>query len=256
MSGMLNELVALVAPPRCAACGAPGRRAADVLCGACRRALPWLAHRRCCPRCALPLPHATRCPARDAPFDAAWSAVAYEGAARDAMHALKFSAARPLAEVMAAQIAANAPAALLQAGAEGSVARLRAAADGPATRRDRAEEGRAALAIVAVPAHPVRRRTRGFDPAELLARALARKTGLRPARALRRSAAPSRQLGASREARREAARLGFAARGPAPRNVILVDDVYTTGATLSACALALKQAGAERVVAITWARAL
>jgi ComF family protein len=224
---MLAELVALAVPPRCAACRAPGRRAADVLCGACRRALPWLA-RPCCARCALPLPHVRSCPARAAPFDAAWSAVAYDGVAREAMHALKFSAARPLASVMAAQIAANVPAALLRDGA----------------------------VIVAVPAHPARRRTRGFDPAELLARALARRTGIALADALRRGGAPSRQLGASRDVRRELGRLGFAARGPAPRDVVLVDDVHTTGATLATCARALRDAGAERVLALTWARTL
>ena len=69
-------------------------------------------------------------------------------------------------------------------------------------------------------------------------------------------AAASRQLGADRETRRAAGRLGFEARGPAPRHAILVDDVHTTGATLSACARALKGAGAERVAALTWARTL
>ena len=256
------ELVALVVPPRCAACRAPGRRASDVLCGACRRALPWLAQEECCPRCALPLPHAASCPARDAPFDAAWSAVAYEGVARDAMHALKFSAARPLAEVMAAQIAANAPAALLPgeasrgAASRGALARTLA---GPAAGWTSAfiEPPVADLALVAVPAHPVRRRTRGFDPAELLARALAQTN--RPAARPRADAAartPKRQLGADRETRRATGRLRFEARGPAPRHAILVDDVHTTGATLSACAQALKDAGAQHVVALTWARTL
>jgi predicted amidophosphoribosyltransferase len=129
---------------------------------------------------------------------------------------------------MAAQIAANAPAVLL-----------------PSEGTD-----------VAVPAHPGRRRTRGFDPPELLARALARRTGLALAQPLRRSAGSSRQLGASRAARLEAGRRGFEARGPAPRTAILVDDVHTTGATLNACATALREAGAERVVALTWARTL
>jgi predicted amidophosphoribosyltransferase len=112
------------------------------------------------------------------------------------------------------------------------------------------------VALVAVPPHPTRRRTRGFDPAELLARALASRTGLPLARALRRSAAGQRQLGASRDERRAQGRLGFEARGPAPRTAILVDDVHTTGATLGACAQALKAAGARRVVALTWARTL
>ena len=227
----LPEVVALVVPPRCAACGRPGRRAADVLCASCRRGLPWLAA-PCCRRCALPLPppHARhRCPARDAAFDAAWAAVAYEGAAREAMHALKFAAARPLARVMAAQIAAGAPAHLL--------------AD-------------PAIVLVAVPPHPRRRRARGFDPAELIALALARRTGLPLRRALRRGRAASHQLGASRAARRDPANLHYAARGAAPARVVLVDDVHTTGATLHACAQALRQAGSEHVAAITWARTL
>lgn len=224
---MLAELLALAVPPRCAACRAPGRRASDVLCGDCRRALPWLAG-DCCERCALPLPHVGACPARGAPFQAAWSAVAYEGSARDVMHALKFRAARPLAGVMAAQIAANAPPGLLAPGA----------------------------VVVAVPAHPVRRRSRGFDPGELLARALARRTGLQLHAALRRSAARSRQLGASRDVRLRAGGPGFLARGQAPPAAVLVDDVHTTGATLNACAGALRAAGSRSVVAVTWARTL
>ena len=227
---MLAEAVALVTPPRCAACAAHTARAADVICAGCRRGLPWLTG-PCCRRCALPLPHARRhCPAHDAAFDAAWAAVAYEGVARDAMHALKFSAARPLARVMAAQIATNAPPALLGAH--------------PGTT------------VIAVPPHPRRRRARGFDPAELIAVALARRTGLTLGQALRRGRAPSHQLGASRADRRDPANLHFAARGPGPPRVVLVDDVHTTGATLSACARALREAGSEHVAAITWARTL
>ncbi|MEA2148333.1 MAG: hypothetical protein QOD69_163 [Solirubrobacteraceae bacterium] len=223
---MLAELVALAVPPRCAACRAPGRRAADVLCGACRRALPWLPVERC-PRCALPLPCGRRCPARAAPFAAAWAAVAYEGAARDVLHALKFAGARPLAGVMAAQIAAGAPGGLLAGGA-----------------------------IVPVPAHPGRRRSRGYDPAELLARALARRAGLPLAPVLRRGGGAVRQLGSSRDVRRAPGRLGVAAIRAAPPLVVLVDDVHTTGATLEACAAALRAAGAQRVTAVTWARTL
>ena len=228
---MLAAVVALVVPPRCAACGTPGGRPADVLCGGCRRGLPWLPA-RCCSRCALPLTAAARhrCPARDAAFQAAWSAVAYDGAARQAMHALKFAAARPLAQVMGAQIAANAPAELLG--------------------------GRTGATLVAVPPHPLRRRARGFDPAALIATALARRTGLPLQRALRRSGARSHQLGASRDTRRDPAQLYFSARAAAPRHVVLVDDVHTTGATLHACATALRGAGAEHIAAITWARTL
>ena len=254
----LAELVALVVPPCCAACRAPGLRPADVLCAACRRALPWLTATTC-ERCALPcLPAATaarpagtpgrpagtagraaatagpapprhrRCPAAGAAFGRAWAAMAYEGVARDAIRALKFARARALADVMAAQIAACAPPALLSAGAT----------------------------LVAVPAHPRRRRARGFDPAELLAQALARRTGLPLERALQRDAAAARQLGASRSQRHQLDRLGFEPRQRAPPRAVLVDDVHTTGATLHACAAALRSAGARHVVAITWARAL
>jgi len=224
---LLDELVALIAPPRCAVCAAPsGGRACEILCAACRRALPWLGA-DCCPRCALPLPHTrgAHCPAAGAAFHSAWAAVAYDGAARDALIALKFSAARPLADVMAAQIAAGA-----------------------------ALDPR--VALVAVPAHPRRRRARGFDPAELIAAALARRSGLPLVRPLRRGAGASRQLGASRAARRDAAGLDFRARGTAPKRVVLVDDVHTTGATLHACATALRRAGCRYIAAITWARTL
>jgi ComF family protein len=224
---LLDELVALIAPPRCAACAAPAGRAGEALCAACRRALPWLREPRC-GRCALPLPHARgRCPAAGAAFGAAWAAVAYEGAARDALLALKFSAARPLADVMAAQNAAGARA-LLRPGAT----------------------------LVAVPAHPRRRRARGFDPAELISAALARRSGLSRARALRRGSGASRQLGASRAARRDGANLDFHALAKPPEHVVLVDDVHTTGATLDACAQVLRRAGCLQITAITWARTL
>jgi ComF family protein len=225
---MLAHLVALVVPPCCAVCRAPGLRPADALCAACRRALPWLPA-TLCPRCALPRP-CGRCPAAGAAFEGAWAQVAYEGVARDAIRALKFAHARVLADVMAAQIAAGAPAPLLAGGT-----------------------------LVPVPAHPRRRRARGFDPAELLAQALARRTGLpRATRALRRDSTAARQLGASRSERRDHQRLGFTAATarPAPRRAIVLDDVHTTGATLDACAAALRGAGAGAVVAITWARTL
>ena len=225
---VLDALVALAVPPRCAVCAAAGGRAGEVLCAVCRRALPWLGG-PCCARCALPLPHARgRCPAAGAAFDAAWAAVAYAGTGRDALLALKFSAARPLARVMAAQIAANAPPALLAPGAT----------------------------LVAVPPHPRRRRARGFDPAALIADGLARRSGLPLVPALRRASGASRQLGASRATRRAAGQLDFRARGPSPRHVVLVDDVHTTGATVAACAAALRGAGSERVTVLTWARTL
>ena len=95
---------------------------------------------------------------------------------------------------------------------------------------------------------------RGFDAAQLLARAIARRTGLPLERPLTRGARSARQLGAAGDLRRQAGRLTFAARGRAPATAILVDDVHTTGTTLDACATVLRGAGARHVVAITWAR--
>lgn len=221
------ELTAALAPPACPACRAPLGDATAILCLACRRALPWLAEPRCV-RCGLPAPCGRRCPARDAAFERAWSPLAHDGPARALVAALKFRGALPVAELMAAQIAATVPRDLL-----------------------------ADATLVPVPLHPARQRTRGFDQAARIAVALGTRTDRPVAACLRRSGAPTRQLGAGREVRRAAAeQLALATRAPAPARVALVDDVHTTGATLDACARALRAAGAEHVTAVTYARAL
>jgi predicted amidophosphoribosyltransferase len=108
--------------------------------------------------------------------------------------------------------------------------------------------------IVPVPTARLRSMQRGFDPAWELAVALAERARLPVARCIGRSGG-GRQVGRGR-----GLRIGdpprIRAAGEVPRSVLLVDDVLTTGATVAACARALRSAGAIRVVAITFARRL
>jgi len=110
----------------------------------------------------------------------------------------------------------------------------------------------AAPVVTWVPTTPARRRSRGFDHAELLARATARCLGLATTGLLRRLPGPP-QTGRPRSERRDGPR--FRPRTPrVPRSVLLIDDVSTTGASLSAAALTLRAAGARYVRAATVAR--
>jgi predicted amidophosphoribosyltransferase len=157
-------------------------------------------------------------------LDRAWSSAPHEGVARDLVAALKFRHLLPVAELIAERLEWLAPASLLSG------------------------------AVVPVPTARLRTLVRGFDPAGEIAGALSERTGLTLRPCLVRNGG-GRQVG-----KRRAQRIGHPphihARGEVPRSVLLVDDVLTTGATLSACARALRSAGAIRVVAITFTRRL
>lgn len=97
-----------------------------------------------------------------------------------------------------------------------------------------------------------RQRTRGFDQAQLLASAVARRLGARCLPLLTRVGGPAQ---AGRSASERSAHAGFISRRAAPDAVLLVDDVVTTGATLSAASRTLRVAGATAVHAVVAARA-
>jgi ComF family protein len=111
-------------------------------------------------------------------------------------------------------------------------------------------------ALVPVPLHPRRRRRRGYNQAERLAAALSRRTGLAVADVLCRQGPAGRQVGQGREERLAgiAGSIAMRPRAVPPAAAVLVDDVATTGATLSACAATLHDAGSRSVRAVTYAR--
>jgi len=223
---VLAELLALVAPPSCPGCRRALVRADERLCAACVRALPWL--RPGCVRCGLPVHRGSACPAASAAFPRAWAPMAYQGVARELVGALKFRAALPVADLMAAHMAATLPAVLRGLDA----------------------------ALVPVPPQRARRRARGYDPAGELTRALSRRLSSPVATCLVRSDRAGRQVGAGWRARQEAGRIVVRVRGAPPPRVVVVDDVHTTGATLEACSRALVSAGVEVVAAFSYARTL
>lgn len=179
-----------------------------------------------CTTCAAGLER--QAPVRPLPppgVDALWSAAPHEGTARGLVIALKFRRLLPAAGIAAEAIAGRMPADML----EGSV-------------------------LVPVPAAPMRMRMRGFDPAAELTRGLARRTRAELAAVLRRRGG-GRQRGRSRRERLLRAPVVDAVRASPPR-AVLVDDVVTTGATLSSCAAALRGAGAREVLAVTFTHEL
>lgn len=154
--------------------------------------------------------------------------MAYEGVARRLVCELKFHGRLAVLDTMTAHLAANLPPDLRRSGA----------------------------ALVPVPPQRGRRRRRGHDPVDALAAGLGRRARLPVERCLRRTDAGARQLGATRAERTATGRMTVTATpAPVPRRVLLVDDVHTTGATLEACARALRAAGADWVAAVTYARA-
>jgi predicted amidophosphoribosyltransferase len=109
-------------------------------------------------------------------------------------------------------------------------------------------------ALTFVPGDRERGRERGHVPAARLARSLGEEWGLRVRALLARTGPSRRQAGLPRTERQGNVRGAFAALDEAPARIALVDDVYTTGATASACATVLRRSGAARVEVVCLAR--
>lgn len=220
-------------PTRCAVCDAPGAP----LCASCARKLPYIDALLACPRCGAPFGRVqcTECNAvmlapfgyQVPPYDGAVSPLLLTEEARRIVTVYKDQNERALARPMAAIMARYLPDRWLP---------------------------EAAMAFV--PATPAARRRRGFDHAEHIARELSwiAETPfaplLAPPRRLdQRMLSRTQRIGNMRTA------LTVLPGATMPRRVILVDDVYTTGATLFAAAEALRKGGAQHIYCITFARA-
>jgi ComF family protein len=215
----------LVFPPRCVSCNAFGA----FICDRCRSDMIRATGPRC-DICWMPIepPHpCRRCRYHRPAFDSARAAFVYEGAARDAVLALKFRGTSAVAPLMAQSIAET-------------LAEWRPPAD----------------RIVPVPLSGQRRRLRGYNQSELLAKELSRLTGLPLERhGLTRRRHTRAQATLTGDARWQNVWQSFRAGKVAPTSgVILIDDVITTGATLDACARVLLSEGADAVFALAFAR--
>ncbi len=240
---LAGALLDFLLPPVCLGCGggiAPADRA-RLICRRCRARLPVLPAPGC-PRCGAPRLQTGRpdpplscreCERWPPHLRAARSACLLLPPADRIVHQLKYRGWHALAEPMAERMAAL------------------------PLPEDTAREARL---VVPVPTTAARRRARGYNQAELLAAAYARRTGRQLWGALERSAAASSQTSLQPVERRANVTDAFrcvasAERGLRGAHVLLVDDVLTTGATAAECTRPLAEAGVHAVTLVTFARA-
>ncbi len=236
MREWLRGLLELVQPPSCAGCGA-AIPASAVLCARCDARLPRLAANGC-PLCQRPGTRGAACAAcasRTPPLAACFAAAAYEADLLEWIRRFKYPrrgwrGLDPAPHGVLRQLVIEAA---------------------------RAAAGPSPDCVIPVPLHPRRLRERGFNPASLLARSVARERRARfDATLLERVRDTPSQTDLDRRARRANVRGAFRVRpGTRPPAVVwLVDDVVTTGSTLAEAARALRRAGVREVVAICVAR--
>jgi len=212
----------LLLPQRCVVCGTRGVQ----LCETCLERLPRIVP-PLCGRCgtptAWPVSRCRECAGRRIAFTTARSAVQYDAAVRSLVAGWKERALRRLVQSAVALVLEVVP---------------------------RPDAG----IVTFVPPDPDRGLKRGHHPPGRLAEELARSWELPVVALLRRRRAAERQRGLSRAERRRNVAGAFVAPSVVPSSVVLVDDVFTSGATANAAASALRQAGARRVEVVTFAR--
>ncbi|WP_230482996.1 ComF family protein [Sphingomonas sp. Leaf21] len=220
-------------PPRCPGCGEPVE-ADHRFCASCWGQLRFLDDSGCA-RCGIPLDGdalgerwCAPCLAKPPRHAGIHAAVAYGRIARELPIRLKHGGRIGVAETMAGPMARRLP-----PGAD---------------------------LLVPVPLHRWRLWRRGFNQSVLIGRSVARRTGVPIAcTALRRVRATPLLRGLSPQQRRAAVTAAFDVREPDAvrgRRIVLIDDVYTTGATAGACVRALLAAGAASVAILCWARVI
>lgn len=219
---LIDKILAYIVPHECLGCSAEGA----LLCSNCER---YLIHvDPACYHCRKPTEGSRTCIAC-LPYSDLYAvcvATTYKAIAKDLIWHLKFNGTQAAATEIADQLARFVP-------------------------RD------PDFVLMPIPTASSRIRTRGYDQADLITRALAKKTGVEYLPALRRSG-QTRQRGSNRDQR--TSQLSDAYRiisryDVRDRHVLLVDDVMTTGSTLEAAAKVLKAAGAKRVSGLVFARA-
>ncbi|MCX7825457.1 MAG: ComF family protein [Verrucomicrobiae bacterium] len=233
-----NVVVGLVYPANCAVCKQPREPEADsALCPSCRRQMRPI-HRPFCERCSLPFDgvadgafRCSNCADKNYYFHHAVCGCRLTGVARECVHQFKYQHALWIGPELAELMIAAA--------------------------RERIEWPKVDM-VVPVPLFPSRQRERGFNQAEWLARRLVRALPAPLCKGnLRRVRETDNQALLNAAERIENVRGAFAVRDPRPflkRRLVLVDDVFTTGATTNECARVLLDAGAESVIVLTVGR--
>ncbi len=228
-----DALLSLLYPPRCVVCRTLG--CMRVLCDTCAAAIAPVAEPLCsrCGHTLEPEQECNNCSRHPPAFDRARALGTYQGMLREAVHRFKYGNCPALAEPLGRLLAVY-------------------------VRTQSADLHHLSFdGVLPMPMHPGRRRQRGYNQSERLARVLARELALPlDTTLLMRARATRPQVGLTAMQRRSNLQGAFRVSRPPDtrgKTFLLVDDVMTTGSSLSECAAMLKLAGASRVYALTLA---